>query len=69
MEEILGVILVVVLFVLYLLLLPAILIVATPLVILWPGKKQTDGSRAPRYVGKRYLKILRLWKSFAEYLH
>ena len=46
MEELLTVILYVVLFFIYLLLLPAILIVATPFVLLWPGKKQTDGSRA-----------------------
>jgi hypothetical protein len=69
MEEILGIILVVALLLIYLLLLPAILVVATPFVILWPGKKQTDGSRAPRNIGRRYLSILKFWKSFLEYLH
>jgi hypothetical protein len=68
MEELLTVILYVVLFLIYLLFLPAILIVATPFILLWPGKKQTDGSRAPKQVGQRYLRILKFWKSFGEYI-
>jgi hypothetical protein len=65
-EELLSVVLVVALVVVYIALLPAILLIATPFVLLWPGGKLSDGTRAPRRVGQRYLKILKLWMSFAQ---
>lgn len=68
MEDILGVILYVLLFLLYILLLPLVLIVATPFVLFWPGKRQIDGTRVPKRIGERYLRILKGWRSIGNYL-
>ena len=51
------------LFVLYLFLFPVILLVCTPFILLWPGKRQADGTRRPKDIKARYLKVLRAYKS------
>ena len=48
---------------LYILLIPAVLLVSTPFILLWPGKRQVDGSRRRRDYRGRYRKILSLLKN------
>ena len=50
-------------FLLYLLLLPAILILATPIIFLWPARKMTAGMRGKKNIPARYKKVLSLWKN------
>lgn len=49
-------------FVLYLLFLPVLLVAATPFVLLWPGRKRPDGGRFPRNLRRRYRKLLEFYK-------
>jgi hypothetical protein len=58
-EEILGMILKGMLFILFILLIPAAYLVATPFILLWPGKRLVDGSRARRDIKGRYRRV---WK-------
>ena len=63
MEEILQTILVCLLYLLYILLFPVVMVVATPVILLWPGKRAPDGTRERRDIRGRYHKILKVWKS------
>ena len=51
------------LFVLYMLAFPIVMLVATPFVLLWPGRKRPDGSRRPRKIAERYARVMRFYKS------
>jgi hypothetical protein len=51
----------VMLFMIFMVLLPVALVVATPFVLLWPGKRLPGGGRAKRDIEGRYRKILSVW--------
>ncbi len=48
-------------YMLLLVLLPFTLLVATPFVLLWPGRRLPGGGRAKRDIEGRYRKILDFW--------
>jgi hypothetical protein len=51
----------VMLFMIFMVLLPVALVVATPLILLWPGKRLPGGGRAKRDLEGRYKKVLNVW--------
>lgn len=59
MEAFFHTILVVSLYILYILLIPVVMIVATPFILILPGKKRDDGTRNKRPIKERYTRI---WK-------
>lgn len=59
MEELLRVIFVAFIYLVYILLIPVIMIVATPFVLLWPAKKGPGGERGRRDIRGRYARV---WK-------
>jgi hypothetical protein len=61
MEEFLHRLLVALLFVVYILLVPIILVITTPLILLWPGRKRMDGTREGKNITARYRRVLRIW--------
>lgn len=61
MEEFLGRVFLAILFVLYCVFLPIILVVATPFIVLWPGKRLRRGRRTRMDIKGRYKRILKLW--------
>ena len=64
MEALLYTVLVVILYVLYIILIPATMLVATPFILLWPGKKRSDGTREDRPIRNRYARIWKILGSF-----
>ena len=63
MEEFLRMLVTAFLYCLYIVLIPVALIVATPFILIWPGKKRANGSRARRPIGSRYARLFRIWKN------
>ena len=59
METILETIVTLALYLLYIVLIPVVFALATPSILLWPGRRQSDGSRAKRDLRGRYG---RMWK-------
>ena len=51
----------VMLFMLFMVLLPITLVVATPFILLWPGRRLPGGGRAGRDIEGRYKRILNIW--------
>jgi hypothetical protein len=51
----------VILFMVFLVLLPVALVVGTPLILLWPGKRLPGGGRAKRDIEGRYKKVINVW--------
>jgi hypothetical protein len=51
----------VMLFMVFMVLLPIVLIVTTPFMLLWPGRRLPGGGRAKRDIEGRYKKILNIW--------
>jgi hypothetical protein len=49
------------LFMLFMVALPFALIAATPVILLWPGKKLPGGKRAKKDIEGRYKKLLNVW--------
>lgn len=66
MEELLRTIVVILLYVLYIVLIPVITLVATPFVVLWPAKKGLAGKRGKRDIRGRYRKLWRIWESVGK---
>jgi hypothetical protein len=62
-EEFLGRVALALLFAFYCILLPPILLLATPFILLWPGKRLGQGRRGPKDIKKRYKRILTIWVS------
>jgi hypothetical protein len=62
MEEFLEKVLLAILFALYCVLLPFVLVLATPFILLWPGKKLRLGGRARKDIKGRYKRILKIWE-------
>jgi hypothetical protein len=62
MEEFLQSLFRALLVVVYILLTPMILIVTTPFILLWPGRKRMDGTRENKNIGARYARVLRIWR-------
>jgi len=46
--------------------LPFVLVAATPLILLWPGKRLPDGSRARKDIEGRYRRILKIWEEIGK---
>ena len=63
MEELITTVVVALLCMVYILLIPVIMLVATPIILLWPGKKESDGTRSKRDIRGRYRKLWRIWES------
>ena len=61
MGEFFEVVFKVILFMIFLVLLPFALIVGTPFILIWPGKRLPCGGRAKRDIEGRYKKILNIW--------
>jgi hypothetical protein len=66
MGEILHTVFLVMLFMLFMVLLPFTLIVATPFILLWPGKRLPGGKRAKRDIEGRYKKVLKIWMEMGK---
>lgn len=63
MEEILRTVIVIFLYMTYILLSPVILLLATPFILLRPGRKGPGGTRGVKDIRGRYRKIWKLWES------
>ncbi len=50
-------------YLIYIVFVPVALIVVTPFVLLWPGRKREDGSREPKPVRQRYERIWNVLKA------
>ena len=61
MGDFLQTVFVVMLFMLFMVLLPITLLIATPFILLWPGKRLRDGERAKKDIEGRYKRILNIW--------
>ena len=61
MGDFLQTVFTVMLFMLFMVLLPVALLVSTPFILLWPGKRLPGGGRAKRDIEGRYKKILSVW--------
>jgi len=57
---------IVMLFMVSMAVLPFVLIAATPFILLWPGKRLPDGSRAKKDIEARYKRILRIWEKIGK---
>lgn len=49
------------LYVVFIVLLPVALLVVTPFILLWPGKRLPGGGRAKPDIEGRYKKVLSIW--------
>lgn len=66
MDEILEKIIVVFLYILFILLIPVIMLAATPIIFLYPGKKLKDGTRAEKNIKGRYGRIWKIWEDIGR---
>jgi hypothetical protein len=63
MEEVLKTVFLALLFVLYVLLIPVIMLVATPVILLWPANRGPGGKRGKRDIRGRYRKLWKIWEN------
>jgi hypothetical protein len=63
MHALLHTLIVVFLYVFYILLIPVVMLFATPFILLWPGKKCANGTRKKKSIKKRYARIWEIMKS------
>jgi hypothetical protein len=61
MEEFLQSLLHAILFAIWILLIPVVMLLATPFVLLWPAKKAPDGKRKKKNIPARYRRVWRIW--------
>jgi hypothetical protein len=66
MGDILQTVFVVMVYLIFILVLPFALIAATPFILLWPGKRLPGGRRAKRDIEGRYKRILKVWEDIGK---
>lgn len=63
MDDFLDTIMVVFLYIIFILCIPVVMIVATPFVLIWPGRKGAGGVREKRRIKRRYAGIWKIMES------